>query len=552
MTMIETMLTVGLGTLVVLPMLAWAQLAWTQQASTFDRNVRGSALGLVRTYFVDDVTDADSAAVEGDGLVDCKGGDGADGSVLAVLGDGDARTVYTVAPDRDGTDGLWRRQCGSAGDTTSSTTLLVSDVLSKVTTITCDSLPTSVVPTAKSVAGDDPCGRLTLRITTSTLEQTSITATRRAVGATVEPPIAILSAEPTEGARPLVVRFSSDGSSDPKGGGITVSWDFGDGTTSTDAEVKHEYTTPGTFEVTLTVTDDRGISEQAATKVVVADNRPTAVIAAPAPGSTTYRGEVVAFSSKGSNDDLDAAWGGRIASYDWDFGDGTTSTEVDPLKAYAALSPPEGYTVTLTVTDDAGQKSSTQVALTVANRPPAVFVSAKPTSGTAPLKVELGAVVQDETTMAENPPLTYRWDFGDGRSSNEVQPGAVTYSTPGTWTLTLTVTDDQGAEGSASQQIVVTSAVLPAPTGLRETNSGKVDRNSRFIEMAWDRVAGAVRYQVYLACQSCDEVASGVETGTTMRITGLRKSSTKYYAWVRAQGADGTWGPWSDPEEVKS
>ena len=60
----------------------------------------------------------------------------------------------------------------------------------------------------------------------------------------------------------------------------------------------------------------------------------------------------MAFSSEGSNDDLDAAFGGRIIGYAWDFGDGTVSTEANPQKAYSTLSPAEGFLVRLAVFDD--------------------------------------------------------------------------------------------------------------------------------------------------------------------------------------------------------
>lgn len=556
MTLIETMLALSLSTLMVLPMLAWAQLAWGQQAATFDRNVTGTTLGILRTSFVADVTGADAAWVDGDELVDCGTGAGAKGQPILVLGDGDQRTVYSISPDDDGDDGLWRRTCVGPGKDVTSASLLVSGVLPKVTDVSCDESPTSVAvdAAAKAAATDGPlaCGRLTLRITTDNLAQTAMTATRRAVGTLVEPPVAILVAEPTEGARPLVVKFTSEGSNDPKGGSLSYRWDFGDGSESKDREVEHEYVGVGTFEVTLTVTDDSGMSATATTKVVVADNAPAAVIAAPVNGLTTYRGEIVAFSARGSNDDLDITWGGKIVGHFWDFGDGTTSEEAEPLKAYATLSPKEGYRVTLTVTDDAGQRSTTSIDLTVANREPRVLISTTPERGTAPLIVEVAALVDDELTMAENPPLTYLWDFGDGRTSTDAAPKQIVYDRAGSWKVTLTVTDDQGAIATGSREVMTTSQIVTAPTGLTQRNSGREGPDNRFIELAWGRVEGAVGYEVSLVCQKCDERTSRAAQGTTVRVGGLQRDRTRYDASVRAQGPDGTWGPFSASVEVRS
>jgi glucose/arabinose dehydrogenase len=73
-------------------------------------------------------------------------------------------------------------------------------------------------------------------------------------------PIARAAANPSSGAAPLAVQFSSAGSSDPNGDSLSYSWDFGDGTTSTAANPSHTYTDTGVRTATLTVSDGRGLS----------------------------------------------------------------------------------------------------------------------------------------------------------------------------------------------------------------------------------------------------------------------------------------------------
>lgn len=73
-----------------------------------------------------------------------------------------------------------------------------------------------------------------------------------------EPPVTGIAASPLSGQIPLDVQFLSDGEWDPDGEIVAYAWDFGDGTTSTDADPMHTYTRAGTFVVTLVVTDDDG------------------------------------------------------------------------------------------------------------------------------------------------------------------------------------------------------------------------------------------------------------------------------------------------------
>jgi glucose/arabinose dehydrogenase len=114
-------------------------------------------------------------------------------------------------------------------------------------------------------------------------------------------PTAVASGTPTSGQAPLVVQFSSAGSSDPDGGALTYSWAFGDGTTSTAANPAKTYTANGTFTATLTVRDPQGATGTANVQIGVGNTAPTVNINAPANGQLFAFGDTIPFQIAASD-----------------------------------------------------------------------------------------------------------------------------------------------------------------------------------------------------------------------------------------------------------
>ncbi|MGC4770225.1 PQQ-dependent sugar dehydrogenase [Micromonospora sp. DT44] len=108
-------------------------------------------------------------------------------------------------------------------------------------------------------------------------------------------PIAVASANPTSGANPLTVNFSSAGSSDPEGGALSYLWTFGDGTTSTAANPTKTYTTNGTYSPTLKVTDPTGLTGTASLVVTVGNTAPTVTLTSPADGQLFNFGDTISY-----------------------------------------------------------------------------------------------------------------------------------------------------------------------------------------------------------------------------------------------------------------
>jgi PKD repeat protein len=144
----------------------------------------------------------------------------------------------------------------------------------------------------------------------------------------------------------------TDTSTDSDGTIVSRSWNFGDGTTSTLTNPSKTYAAGGTYSVVLTVTDNVGAtsSKTSSVTVVVPNVPPVANFTFAATDLT------VAFTDTSTDSD------GTIASRSWSFGDGTTSTLVNPSKTYAGSGT---YTVTLTVTDNSGASNAKSSSVTV-------------------------------------------------------------------------------------------------------------------------------------------------------------------------------------------
>jgi PKD repeat protein/glucose/arabinose dehydrogenase len=118
------------------------------------------------------------------------------------------------------------------------------------------------------------------------------------------PPTAVATATPTTGNAPLTVSFDGSGSSDPDGDPLTYAWDLdADGAydDSTSVQPSYTYTTQGTFNASLRVTDPSGASGTATVTITVGNSPPTATINSPLAGTTWQVGDVIAFSGSATD-----------------------------------------------------------------------------------------------------------------------------------------------------------------------------------------------------------------------------------------------------------
>ena len=198
--------------------------------------------------------------------------------------------------------------------------------------------------------------------------------------------------------------------------------------------------------------DDRGAYERAA----VGGGEPTAsVTVTPNTGAAPLS---VTADASGST----AVAGSPIATYRFDFGDGTVVGPQAGATASHTYTAAGTHTVTVTVTDTGGLASSatTQVAVSASAAPPNASLTLAPRVGTAPLAVTADG---SGSTAGAAPIESYRFDFGDGtvKGPQAAATANHTYGAAGTYTVTLTVTDTAGLSSAATTQITVNQPELP-------------------------------------------------------------------------------------------
>ncbi|MGD8868680.1 MAG: PKD domain-containing protein, partial [Gemmatimonadales bacterium] len=138
---------------------------------------------------------------------------------------------------------------------------------------------------------------------------------------------------------------------------------------------------------------------------------------------------------------------GTIIGWNWDFGDGATSTAQNPTHTYSTAAV---YTVMLTVTDNDGLTATSSKSVTAGPQAPV----AEFTWNASGLSVDF----TDASTDADGTVTGWNWDFGDGATSSAQNPSH-SYAVGGSYTVTLTVTDDSGATGMTTQTVNVVTRV---------------------------------------------------------------------------------------------
>ncbi len=276
----------------------------------------------------------------------------------------------------------------------------------------------------------------------------------------------------------LVVNVDASGSSDADGTIGSYVWNWGDGMTGSGKVATHTYAAKGTYTITLTVTDNDMLSASASQDVSV---RP----AIPPVASFTLAKDwlVVNVDASGSSDA-----DGTVDSYAWNFGDGMTGSGKLATHTYAAAGT---YTITLTVTDNdmlsasASQDVSVRPAI-----PPVASFTVDP--------VYLDVTVVSTSTDADGTIVSWDWTFGDGGVASGMT-ATHSYAWDGTYTITLTVKDNDNLVGTTSMDVTVKHKPIPPVASFDAVvthmsvavTSTSTDSDGTIVSWDWDFGDGA-------------------------------------------------------------
>lgn len=225
------------------------------------------------------------------------------------------------------------------------------------------------------------------------------------------------------------VKFISTSTGNPS----TILYEFGDGSTANVSNPEYQYSTPGTYTVTLTITKDGRTS---------IDEKTNYITVVPEVGEFDFAADVVEgfapFDVKFTEVGTD-----NITERRWDFGDGETSNLKNPLHTYKKTG---RFNVSLTLITGAESKTVTKYHYIIVDEEPANYKAnfvAEYASGTAPFNAKF----YDQT---EGGATEWLWDFGDGTTSTEKHPVHL-YRECGSYTVSLFVKKD-GLESKTTKQ----------------------------------------------------------------------------------------------------
>jgi PKD repeat protein len=293
-----------------------------------------------------------------------------------------------------------------------------------------------VTLTASNFAGSNTITKSNyITVTANTTPQTS--------------PVASFTSNVSSGTIPLTVDFTDTSTGSP----TAWNWNFGDGTVnSTVKNPAHVYSTAGNYTVTLTVTNSTG------SNTITKSNYITVA------ASITVKPPVVSFWASRTSGTAPVTIGFTDAStntptaWNWDFGDGTYSTEKNPKHTYTSAGT---YSITLTASNAGGSATKTRynyITLTgTTTQKPVASFSSNTTSGNVPLSV----LFSDTSTGS---PTAWNWNFGDGTANSTVKNPTHVYSTAGIYTVTLTASNSAGSSTvTKTNYITVTANTIPTP-----------------------------------------------------------------------------------------
>lgn len=305
--------------------------------------------------------------------------------------------------------------------------------------------------------------------------------------------------------------------------GGTYAWNFGDGATATGLTPTHDYDAPGTYTVTLRVTNPQGQTAATSRTVTVVATSPT--VAASFTFSPTNPGpqQDILFDASASRP--------SDGTYLWTFGDGTSGTGRQVTKRFGQTG---NFTVTLVVSNQFGQQATTSrtVNVTATSNQVVASFTLSPTNPGMSQPVYFNASASIPLTS------TFYWTFGDGNTGTGMMP-THTYTTAGTYTVTLTLLSPTGQQASTTRTVTVTSSTVvnadftyspTDPSITRTTNTVIFDAapsTGAIASYTWDFGDGSPTATGIRATRTYTRAGTWVVRLTVANAAGVTSSITK-------------------------
>ncbi|MFT5724792.1 MAG: gliding motility-associated-like protein, partial [Bacteroidia bacterium] len=234
-------------------------------------------------------------------------------------------------------------------------------------------------------------------------------------------------------------------------GGMTYAWDLGNGNSSITNNPTQSYATSDTFDVQLIATSDNNCKDTIVQKAIVT----------PSPIADFNVITQDSCLRKNSFDFVNASTlsAGLIFSNDWDFGNGTTSSNPDNYGVtYGGTG---SFTVELIVVSNAGCRDTVSKSVSVYGSPIADFT----VNDTSQCFNEHSISITELSTITGGSISSYDWDFGDENSSANTSPANFTYANAGAYTVSLIVNTNQNCLDTFNQNVVINPSPELAFTG---------------------------------------------------------------------------------------
>ncbi len=223
------------------------------------------------------------------------------------------------------------------------------------------------------------------------------------------------------------------------GGNMDYTWSFGDGNTTTETEPNHLYSQAGKYNIQL-IAESNGNCADTLIKTVTVHENPESNFSV----NIVCLNNVSQFTNQSSSND------GTVKSWDWDFGNGVTSSLENPNYTYSTA---DTFNVELITTTEYGCSNTLQKQAIVHPNPVAAFTQDNTCSNTERSFIN--------TSVINGTGVTYSWDFGDNIGVSTETTPVYTYTTAGNYVVNLNVTNNFGCSNQTSSTVDVYERAIP-------------------------------------------------------------------------------------------